>query len=162
MQVTIRGIEPTDTKDVHEIFLGENVIRGTLRMPHSSLASIEHRLKPDSNWHRFAAVLDEKVVGFAEVQTYPYPRLTHVAHLNMICVRDDMQGKGIGKLLMDTCMDLVDNYLLARRCYLEVWAESPAVKLYRQYGFEIEGKHIDYGIRDGTYADMLTMARIRK
>ncbi len=162
MSITIRGAEPTDLEALHKIYQGANVIRGTLRMPHPSLASMADRLNPSPNAHRYVAVLDKQVVGFAEVETYPYPRMTHVAHLNMMTVRDDMQGKGIGTALLETCIDLADNYLLARRFYLEVWAESPAVKLYQKYGFEIEGKHVDFGVRDGKFADMLTMARIRR
>ena len=162
MEISIRGAEPSDLDAVHAIFNGEQIIRGTLRMPYSSLDSMGTRLNADNNSYRYVAEVDDQVVGFAEIQTYPYPRLRHVAHLNMITVRDDMQGKGIGSALLDVCIDIADNYLLARRFYLEVWAESPAVKLYEKYGFAIEGKHIDFGVRDGQYADMYTMARIRR
>lgn len=162
MSIEIRGTEPSDLDAIHEIFSGENVIRGSLRLPHSPRELYKERLAPDDNWFRFVAVIDGQVVGFTEVETFPNPRVRHLAHLNMIGVRDDMQGKGIGTTLLESCIELADKYLLARRFYLEVWAESPAVRLYQKYGFEIEGRHVDYGIRDGEYQDMYTMARIKK
>jgi putative acetyltransferase len=35
------------------------------------------------------------------------------------------------------------------------------VALYRQFGFEIEGTHRRYAVRDGEYVDAYSMARIR-
>ena len=162
MNLVIRGAEPSDLDAVFAIFSGENVIRGSLRVPYSPRDRYKTRLDPDDNWHRLVAVIDAEVVGYAEIETYSNARVRHMAHLNMIAVRDDKQGQGIGTALLEKCIELADKFLLARRFHLEVWAESPAVKLYQKHGFEIEGRHVDFGIRDGEYQDMLTMARIRK
>jgi putative acetyltransferase len=35
-----------------------------------------------------------------------------------------------------------------------------AIALYRKFGFEIEGRHRGYALRDGRYVDALTMARL--
>ena len=34
------------------------------------------------------------------------------------------------------------------------------MKLYRKFGFEIEGTHRKYAFRDGAYVDAHTMARV--
>lgn len=162
MSIVIRAAEPTDVEAVFEILTGETVRKGTLSMPFQSREGIAARLDPDSNRHRLVAVQNNQVVGFAEVETFAFPRLRHVAHLNVVAVRDDTQGNGIGTVLLEACIDLADNYLMARRFYLEVWVDNHAVKFYEKYGFEIEGRHIDFAIRDGHYADIYTMARIRK
>ena len=38
---------------------------------------------------------------------------------------------------------------------------QPAIALYRKFGFEIEGTHKAYALRDGRYVDAYAMARIR-
>ena len=35
------------------------------------------------------------------------------------------------------------------------------MKLYRKFGFEIEGTHKAYALRDGRYVDTYAMARLR-
>ena len=37
---------------------------------------------------------------------------------------------------------------------------EPALKLYRRFGFEIEGIHRAYSLRDGQYTDTYAMARL--
>ena len=39
---------------------------------------------------------------------------------------------------------------------------TPAITLYKAFGFEAEGVHKAYAFRDGRYADVVAMARIRK
>jgi putative acetyltransferase len=162
MNLTIRGAEPADLDAVHRIFSCANVIRGSLRMPHCGRAAHAQRLQPDPAWHRLVAVVDHEVQGFAELEACSNPRLRHAAHLNMMAVSDELQGQGIGTALLCACLDIADNFLLARRVQLEVWAESAAVRLYRAHGFIEEGRHVEFGVRDGRYQDMLTMARLRQ
>ena len=76
-------------------------------------------------------------------------------------VRDAWQGKGVGTALMQAALDLADNWLGLRRIELRVYADNePAIALYRKFGFEIEGTHRLYAIRNGVYVDSLSMARI--
>jgi len=37
---------------------------------------------------------------------------------------------------------------------------AAAIALYRKFGFELEGTHRAYGLRDGRYADVHAMARL--
>jgi len=49
-----------------------------------------------------------------------------------------------------------------RRVELTVYTDNaPAIALYRKFGFEVEGQLREYAIRDGIYADVLSMARLR-
>lgn len=70
--------------------------------------------------------------------TFPnHPRCQHVSEIGL-AVRDDWQGKGLSTALMQTAVDLADNWLNLRR--LELWAFSdnePAVWLYEQLGFVV-------------------------
>ena len=76
-------------------------------------------------------------------------------------VRDDWQNKRVGTRLMEALIDLADNWLGARRIELTVFVgNDTAMKLYRRFGFEIEGRLRGYSLRDGEYTDTYTMARL--
>ena len=47
------------------------------------------------------------------------------------------------------------------RIELTVYTDNPAaIRLYRKFGFEIEGTFKGYALRDGVYADVYSMARL--
>jgi putative acetyltransferase len=78
-----------------------------------------------------------------------------------MAVRDDWQGKGVGSALVRAELDLADNWLGLRRLELHVHADNArAIALYRRFGFEVEGTHRAYSLRDGVYVDSLSMARL--
>jgi putative acetyltransferase len=80
-----------------------------------------------------------------------------------MAVRDDFQGKGIGSALMVSAIELADRWLNLRRLELKVFDDNePAIALYKKFGFEIEGTLRDFAFRDGRYADVLAMARLRR
>jgi hypothetical protein len=48
-----------------------------------------------------------------------------------------------------------------RRVQLTVFGDNdPAIKLYRRFGFEIEGRHRDFVRRGASFVDALTMAKL--
>jgi putative acetyltransferase len=48
------------------------------------------------------------------------------------------------------------------RLELTVYTDNePALRLYRRFGFELEGTHRAYGLRDGVLTDAHCMARLR-
>ena len=76
-------------------------------------------------------------------------------------VRDDWQGKGFGSALRQPALDLADNWLGLRRLELNVYTDNArAIALYRRFGFEVEGTHRADALRDGTYVDSFSMARL--
>ena len=77
-------------------------------------------------------------------------------------VRDDWQGKGVGTALMQAAVDLADKWLNLARLELDVFTDNErAIKLYKKFGFLVEGTRIGYAFRDGQYVDTLMMARVR-
>jgi len=77
-------------------------------------------------------------------------------------VRDDWQGKGIGKAMMQAVIDLADKWLNLARIELTVFTDNePAIALYRKFGFEIEGALRKFAFRDGEFVDAYAMARVR-
>ena len=80
-----------------------------------------------------------------------------------MAVRDDWQGKGAGTALMQAAVDLADKWLNLMRLELDVYTDNePAIRLYKKFGFVIEGTLVNYAYRDGQYVDTYTMARLRK
>lgn len=160
--VTIRRLEPSDYEAVHRIFCGPKVIRGTLQLPHPSLSAWQKRMQdPDESWHDLAACLGDEVVGHGALHTYTRPRRKHAGAIAMT-VRDDMQGQGIGTALLQALVEMADNWYNIHRLELEVYTDNePAVRLYRRFGFAVEGTLKDYAFRDGKYVDAFSMARLR-
>jgi putative acetyltransferase len=77
-------------------------------------------------------------------------------------VRDDWQGKGAGTALVQAAVDLADKWLNLERLELDVYTDNePAVRLYKKFGFVIEGTLARFAFRDGRYADVYAMARLR-
>jgi len=63
---------------------------------------------------------------------------------------------------MGACLDLADNWLSLTRLDLRVYVDNaPAIALYEKFGFEIEGTHRRFALRNGEYVDAHVMARLR-
>lgn len=54
---------------------------------------------------------------------------------NLVAVRPDAQGRGIGRMLIDVVTQKADRE--GRRCYLESSREVPNVGIYQRMGFEM-------------------------
>jgi putative acetyltransferase len=163
MECMIRHAEPGDAPALHAILTSPHVIDGSMRLPFSPLSSTEARLEPQPGYHHLIAVEGEEVVGFAEFVTHPtVPRHAHAGELNMIVVREDRQGRGIGQALMAAVLNLADNWLMLDRVGLIVWVRNQhAVRLYQARGFEIEGTMRNYVRWRGQLIDAHVMGRLR-
>ncbi|MBM3127826.1 MAG: GNAT family N-acetyltransferase [Chloroflexi bacterium] len=163
MNLTIRRAEPGDYEAIHKIFTCPKVIWGTLQIPYPSLEQWRKKIaEPPEGFYSLVACVDSDVVGQIGLHTFPNrPRRRHVGEIGMM-VRDDWQGKGIGTALMQAAIDLADKWLNLFRLELGVYSDNePAIKLYKKFGFQVEGTQIGHAFRDGQYVDTLMMARVR-
>ena len=162
-RITIRPLRLTDAEDIHELMHMPNVLWGTSRLP--STTAEEWRLIceqwiHDERIHVFVADIQNKVVGMVRVRT-GQGRAKHVGDLAM-AVHDKHQGQGIGKMLMLTVIDLADNWLNLVRLSLEVYIDNErAMRLYKNFDFEIEGRVRAGNYRNGKYIDSYLMGRLR-
>jgi putative acetyltransferase len=162
--ITIRRAEPSDYEAMQQIFSGPKAIWGTLQLPFPSVDVWRKRLaEPPEGFFLLAACAGNEVVGQLGLHTFPSrPRRRHAGQVGM-AVRDDWQGKGVGTALMQAGVDLADNWLNLRRLELEVFVDNePAIRLYKKFGFMIEGTLVQFAFRDGRYVDTYTMARLRE
>lgn len=163
MNIVIRRIEPGDYEAVQRLYSGTRVIWGTLQMPFPSLELWRKRLaEPPEGMVSLVACVENEIVGQLGLHTFPNsPRRRHAGQIG-IAVRDDWQGKGVGTALMQAAVDLADKWLNLVRLELDVYSDNEsAIKLYKKFGFVIEGTMSRYSFRDGQYVDTYMMARLK-
>jgi L-phenylalanine/L-methionine N-acetyltransferase len=142
------------------------VFGGLLQMPFPSDAlwrqRIEDAAKGPATELSLVAEQDGQIVGNAGLHSVgPSPRRGHARSLG-IWVLPEAQGQGIGRALMEALIDSAENWMGVRRLELVVNADNArAIALYRRCGFELEGTHRAYALRDGQWVDCLAMARLR-
>ncbi len=163
IKLIIRRAEPDDYESLTRLFTGPRVIWGTLQVPYPSAEFWRKRLAdPTDGYYGLLACIGNEVVGELGLLTFPKaPRRRHAASLFM-AVRDDWQGQGIGSALMQATVDLADKWLNLMRLELEVYTDNePAIRLYKKFGFEVEGTLRCFAYRDGQYVDVYSMARMK-
>jgi putative acetyltransferase len=67
----------------------------------------------------------------------------------------------VATALMAALCDYADRWVGVLRIELTVYTDNAmAIRLYRKFGFELEGTAKGYALRDGTYVDAHAMARL--
>ncbi|MDK9739083.1 GNAT family N-acetyltransferase [Vibrio sp. D404a] len=162
MEIKVRRTEPSDARSVKEIFECPNAFRGTLQLPHPSLDLWEKRLTHvPEHVYSYVALYQGEVIGNLGLEVCVNPRRRHVASLGM-GVKDNYAGKGVGSALLQTAVDLCDNWINIKRLELTVYTDNEqAINLYKKFGFQIEGESAAFAFRDGEYVAVYHMARIK-
>ncbi len=75
----------------------------------------------------FVAVANNQIVGFAALEIYS----AKLAEIRSLAVHDDFQGRGIGKQLVQKCVDLA-----VKRNILEVMAITSSDAFFQACGFD--------------------------
>ena len=161
--VNVRPIHADDVAQLHNLFRHPAVARTTLQLPSQEVAKTAERVKArQPGLYRFVAVTGDQILGSISLHQPQNPRLVYSAGLGMM-VHPDFWGQGIGSRLMEAILDLADNWLNLKRVELEVNIDNPAgIRLYKKYGFVVEGTKRMHTYGDGRWADSYFMARIRE
>lgn len=160
--VSIRSAEPEDAAAIAALLGQEGVYEGLLQTPYAPNASrLEYHQKVEPRECRLVAVADGAIVGTAGLHLSGIGlRRAHVRNLGL-CVAAGWQGRGVGRRLLATLLGWADNWGQVLRIELHVHADNErAQALYRSLGFVLEGRHTGYSLKNGRYADSLSMARI--
>lgn len=141
------------------------VMPGLLQLPYATEAMWRKRIEdmPTGPTTAELFIVAERggvVVGNAGVHPLPHVRRRHAAGIGMAVARE-AQGLGVGSALMSAIVDWADNWALLLRLELTVYTDNAAaMALYRKFGFELEGTHRAYALRDGVFVDAHCMARL--
>lgn len=164
--VTLRRARPEDAADYAAMMNDPLVYPGVMQLPYTDAAFWRERLAasvggPGQAELNLVAVSEGRVIGSAGLHpAAPHVRRRHVMYLG-ITVCGPWQGRGVGSLLMAALCEHADRWLGALRLELTVYTDNErAIALYRKHGFEIEGTHRAYVLRDGRFVDAYAMARL--
>ncbi|KQW85111.1 GNAT family N-acetyltransferase [Ensifer sp. NM-2] len=157
----IRAARVVDWEAIAALMSQPGIRSGTLRLPYSTPEQTRKWMEGLSEDNTvIVAERDGRIVGMAGLHRNK-GRRHHSAVLG-ISVDDNHRGEGIGKTLLTSLIDAADNWLGISRIELTVFTDNEAaIALYHKTGFEPEGTHRAYALRNGVLADVLAMARIR-
>jgi putative acetyltransferase len=164
LPITLRRARPSDAAAYCRIMGHPEVLANLMQLPFPSEEIWEQRLSdllaPGKTDLALVAERDGEVVGSAGLHPAGTAlRRRHVAMLG-ISVASEHQGSGVGTALMQALCDYADGWGQVLRIELTVYSDNErAIALYRRFGFEPEGTHRGYALRNGVYEDVLAMAR---
>lgn len=165
-RLQMRRVRPDDAEAFVAMMNDPAVYPGTLQLPFTDAAAWRERLAGQAGGSGQAEVhlgVYEEGRLVASAGLHPVGaavRRRHAMGLG-ISVSSAWQGRGVGDWLMSTLCHYADRWLAVLRIELYVYADNArAIALYRRYGFEPEGLHRAYSLRDGQYVDTLAMARL--
>lgn len=167
MEFYVRPIRISDAPAINEMRRMPGVMENILGVPSERVKGTEAFLEGlGGNDHMFVAVArdenaKETVAGCIGLTVAAGPRKRHSGTLG-IMVHHHFQGMGVGQKLMETVLDLADNWLMLIRVELSVFVDNErAIALYREHGFEVEGTLRKAAVRNGEFVDEFVMARVR-
>ncbi len=160
MSIVIRKIEGADAKGFYDALCSvasEGVYLLTTtpppyeRMEKFVLDNIE------SNNAQYVAVLENQIIGWADIIPSNRNTMTHVGHLGM-GVLASFRGKGIGSRLLEKTIAHAWEQKLTR-LELEVFSDNEiAIQLYKKNRFEIEGIKKCARLFENKYQNITVMA----
>jgi putative acetyltransferase len=165
MTLTIRRTSSKDAAAMARYMADPAIFGGLLQMPYPSEAMWQARLADEGATGKLdlslVAERDGEIVGSAGLfSPGPAARRRHVMGLG-ISVAREAQRQGVGTALMQALCDYADGWVGILRIELTVYTDNAvARRLYERFGFEVEGTHKGYALRDGVYVDALAMARL--
>ncbi len=165
--VRIRPVRLSDAPDLNGLRRAPGTAETLLALPSERLSESEdfiRNLTVDDHFlvaERDVEAEGTETVGYVWLHGIPRPRRRHVAEL-ALAVRQDLQGRGIGRTLAEAALDLADGWLRLERVELYAFADNErAIRLYRSLGFRTEGLLRRSSIRRGLLAEEVLMARLR-
>lgn len=158
--LVVRAWRPDDAEGLAALVNLPNYRYGTLRRPYETPEQWRERIESIGPGDLcLVAVLDGLIVGSAGLHRRA-GRRSHAAEIGM-GVHDDYCGRRIGTALVAALVEAADRWLGITRLELAVYTDNePAIRLYRKFGFTVEGTFKAYAFRDGVYVDALAMARV--
>lgn len=163
--ILVRRARVADAAAFARIMNDPEVYAGLMQLPYPDedlwRARLTETLAPGKLDLALVAERDGEVVASAGLHPVgPALRRRHAMLLG-VSVAKAAQGQGVGNALMRALCEYADRWAQVLRLELDVYTDNArAIALYRKFGFEIEGTHRAYALRDGAYADSYSMARL--
>ncbi|MEB0048271.1 MULTISPECIES: GNAT family N-acetyltransferase [unclassified Pseudomonas] len=161
--ITVQRFDEAHIEGITALYNDPAITRQVLQMPFQSTDVWRKRLMPENERVvQLVALHRGIVIGNIGLEQFSRIRRSHAGNLGM-GVAGEWQGKGVGSKLLETVLEIADNWMNLQRVELSVYSDNEAaISLYRKFGFEPEGLFRDYAVRDGSLVDALSMARLRR
>jgi RimJ/RimL family protein N-acetyltransferase len=115
--------------------------------------------KNERNSRLLLAVVNDEIVGSLSFKNHQKERLKHSGEMSISLI-PTFCNKGIGSKLLEFFFDWIINTQISR-VYLEVVENNTiAIKLYKKFGFEVEGILRNAVMIDGKYHNNLIMGKL--
>lgn len=96
--------------------------------------------------------------GIATLYLQPYRKLAHQCEFGII-VGEGYRNIGIGTYLMNSIIHLAKEKFKIELLHLQVYAENPAMNLYKRFGFKEFGRQNMWIKEEGRYVGRVFMER---
>lgn len=120
---------------------------------------LSKRLLSAKNEHILLATEGNSILGYLVLSQGVFKRNSGVGTI-AIGVESSEQGRGVGSSLMSSAVTLATELELYRLQLYVQTSNHKALKLYRKFGFEVEGTLIAAAKVNGLLVDKYLMARI--
>ena len=157
--IEIRYTEPGDAKYLKEWLMDPSVKHW---FPMQDEVEIDDAVMRWIAFHRYKCSLtitkDGVPCGIATLYLQPYRRLAHQCEFGII-VGSEYRNMGIGSYLMSSIMHLAKEKFKIELLHLQVYAENPAMNLYKRFGFKEFGRQNSWIKEQDRYVGRVFMER---
>ncbi len=129
------AVEKIEIKEIQmgdSLYKGEQDLRNRILLRPIGLEDGAWEMKDKESFH-VVAILDEQVVGCVIL----HPKGDTTAQLMQMAVESELQGRGIGKKILDFLIDLAKRENLRE---ITCHAQEQAVKFYEQNNYTVFGE----------------------
>ncbi|WML48805.1 GNAT family N-acetyltransferase [Neobacillus sp. PS3-34] len=108
------------------------------------------------------AEVNDRIIGFSRCEGNKLKRASHKVEFG-VCVLKEYWGYGIGKNLLKESIHWADSNEIKKITLNVLETNDKAIKLYKKYGFEVEGiLKNDKILSDGNYYNTILMGRFNE
>jgi putative acetyltransferase len=130
--------------------------------PMSDEVEVDEAVSRWISFHRYrcslTALVDGSPGGIATLFLQPYRKLSHQCEMGIV-VGEENRGKGIGTTLLSSLLQLAKENFRIELIHLQVYAENPAIRLYRRFGFREFGRQTHWSKENGAFVGRVFMER---
>jgi phosphinothricin acetyltransferase len=155
--VEIEPLVPEHWPEVARIY-AEGISTGTATFE-TEVPSWEHWDAAHLGRHRFAAVVDDVVVGFAAVSSVSDRCVYGGVVENTVYVAESEQGHGVGRLLLERLIESTEQdgiWTIQSGIFPE---NEASLRLHERVGFRVVGRRSRLGQLHGVWRDVLLVER---
>jgi putative acetyltransferase len=157
--IEVRYTEPGDAKYLKEWLMDPTVRRW---FPMDDEMEVDDAVMRWIAFHRYKCSLtitkDGVPCGIATLYLQPYRKLAHQCEFGII-VGTGYRNMGIGSYLMSSIMHLAKEKFKIELLHLQVYAENPAMNLYKRFGFKEFGRQNSWIKEKDRYVGRVFMER---